>query len=52
MTQIRSFMKALRSPSLGKVLLGLVAFSVTEWAAYIALAALFTALLERFFIGV
>ncbi len=38
MTQIRSFMKALRSPSLGKVLLGLVAFSVTEWAAYIALA--------------
>jgi MFS family permease len=37
MTPIRSFMKALRSPSLGKVLLALVAFSVTEWAAYIAL---------------
>jgi len=37
MTPIRSFMKALRSPSLGRVLLALVAFSVTEWAAYIAL---------------
>src|SRR6476659_8206109 len=37
MTPIRSFMKALRSPSLGKVLLALVAVSVTEWAAYIAL---------------
>ena len=32
------FIRSFRTPGLAKVLSALIAFSVTEWAAYIALA--------------